>query len=258
MNLPEPSPTSFDLRMHLCGVPLRIHPLFWFSVAILGVRYYADPEAGGIGYFVFWILAVLASVLLHALGQAFVGCLFGMRGGIVLYGLGSLILGVDSLPRCWQRVVVFLAGPFVSFLVVGCIWGLTGLSFPATLSDLGRQTPIATGMFILVRINLTWGLLNVLPLWPLAGGRIAFTVGESLLSRKGQIAAAGLSLGATALLSVWVVLEMSGHLELHYDPRYLLHLEEFSILLLFCFLLWLRSFRILWPENTSDKETATY
>ncbi len=258
MNLPEPSPTSFDLRVHLCGVPLRIHPLFWFSIAILGLRYYADPEAGGIGYFAFWMSAVLTSVLLHALGQVFVGRLFGMRGGIVLYGLGSMILDVDSLPRCWQRVVVFLAGPFVSFLVVGCIWGLAEIPFPATLSDWGWQTPVATCADILVRINLAWGFLNVLPLWPLVGGRIAFTVSEALLGRKGQIVAAVLSLGMTGLLSVWVVLEMSRHLEFHYDPRYLLHLEEFSILLLFCFLLWLRSFRLLWPENASNRETATY
>jgi hypothetical protein len=97
-----------------------------------------------------------------------------------------------------------------------------------------------------------------LPLWPLAGGRIAFSIGEALLGRKGLIAAAVLSLGATALLSVWVVIEMSWHLEFHYDPRYLLHLEEFSILLLFCFILWLRSFKILWPENISNEETAAY
>ena len=173
-----------------------------------------------------------------------------MRGGIVLYGLGSLITGVDSLPRCWQRALVLLAGPLVQLLLVAGIWGLTDLiPFPAPLIEWGWQTPVATGLAILGRIALGWGLLNLLPLWPLAGGRIASDVGESLWGIRGRVAAVILSLGVTTVLSVWVVFEMGWHLNQRYDPRYLLYLEESGVLLLFCFLLWLRSFRILWPEN---------
>jgi Zn-dependent protease len=254
MNLPEPERTRFELRGLLCGVPLRIRPLFWSAAAVLGVRYYADPEAGGVGYFAFWMIAVTVCVLLSGLGQALVGRLFGLRGWIVLDGFGGRLTGLEALPTCRRRVTVLLAGPLVPFALVAGIWVLTdAIPFPETLIEWGWQTPVATGVAILVRINLGWGLLNVLPLWPLAGGRIASDVGETLWGQRGRTAAVGLSLGVTGALTVWVVLEMSWRLSFHYDPRYLLYLEESSILLLFCFVFWVRSFKLLWPPHVSTK-----
>ncbi|HEV3386685.1 MAG TPA: hypothetical protein VG097_17850 [Gemmata sp.] len=256
MNFTETGRTRFEIRSRLCGVPLRIEPLFWSSVAVLGIRYYADPEAGSLGYFIFWIAAVLGCVLLHALGQAGVGRLFGMRGEIVLYSLGSQILGLDKLSRCWRRTAVLLAGPMVQFVLVACIWGLTAIPFPKTLGDWGWQSPIANGVAILVRIALAWGLLNIAPLWPLAGGRIALDVGETLFGRKGKTSALVLSLAFTAILSVWVVFEMSWRLENRYDPLYSIYLLEGIIQLFFCFVLWLQSFKALWPGENSTPEFA--
>jgi Zn-dependent protease len=251
MNSLEPSQTKFDLRGRFFGVPLRVHPFFWSSAAALGIRYYADPEGGSLGYFAFWIAAVLACVLLHAFGQACMGRLFGMRGGIVLYGLGSHISGVKGLSRCRQRVIVLSAGPIVQAALIGCILGLTEIPFPAILSDWGWQTPVATGAVMLVQLNIAWGLLNILPLWPFAGGRIALELGETILGKKGRAIALVLSLATAAIMSVWVALEMSRHLSNRYDPNYLIHLEEGSIRLLFCFILWTKSFKALWTGTES-------
>ena len=249
MKVQEPRQTRFDLRLHLCGAAIRIHPLFWASSALLGVRYYADPEGGSIGWFAFWMTAVLASVFLHELGHLFAGRLFGMRGEVVLSGLGGAVLGLDALPRRWQRVVVLLAGPLVGFLVVAGIWGLTWVPFPAALSEEGWQSAIATSVAMVVWINYDWALLNLLPLWPLDGGRIAVEVGEGLFGRGGLVVALVLSLVVSALLAIWAMLQISWRLEFPYDPRYALYLQHYSILLLYCFLFWLRGFRALWPEQ---------
>ncbi len=257
MKFPEPNRTKYEIRGTIIGVPLRLQPLFWSSVATLGIRYYADPEGGSLGYFLFWIAAALSCLLLHALGQAVVGRLLGICGEIVLDGLGSQFVGVDRLPRCWQRVLTRLAGSLVQFALVGGIWGLTEIPFPQTLSDWGWKSPIANGAKILLDINLTWGLLTVLPLWPLAGGRVALDVGETLLGRKGRTLALLLSLAVTAILSTWVVFEMSLHLSFPYDPRYLLHLIEGVIRLFFCFILWTISFKAMWPVDSSAHEPVT-
>ena len=111
MNVPEPSQSRYDLAWRMCGVPVRITPLFWAASVLLGLRYYLDPEKGSLGYFAFWMAAVLASVLAHQFGQVLVGRLFGMRGEVVLFGLGGRTLGLAGLQRRWQRVVVLLAGP---------------------------------------------------------------------------------------------------------------------------------------------------
>jgi Zn-dependent protease len=92
-------------------------------------------------------------------------------------------------------------------------------------------------------------LLNLLPLWPLDGGRVAVDLGEGLLGTRGKIAALILSVLTAGLLAVWVMLELSVRLEYRFDPRYALYLEQFGVLLMYCFLLWLRSFKELWPEQ---------
>jgi Zn-dependent protease len=249
MNLSEPRPTRLDLHLHLGGVPVRINPLFWAASAILGIRYYADPEAGSIGYSAFWMAAVLAFVLLHEMGHVLVGRLFGMRGEVVLYGLGGLTLGVEGLPRRWQRGVVLLAGPLVGLLVLAAVWGLTGLPIAAAIRDPAWRAVVANGLAIVVRINYYWAVLNLLPLWPLDGGRIACEVGEGLFGRWGRVAALCLCILTVGVLVVGVVLSMSWRANFTLDPRYFLVMEERSIWLLFCFLLWLRSFRALWPEE---------
>ena len=205
MKTPEPQETRFDLHGLLFGVPIRIRPLFWVSSALLGIRYYSDPDGGGAGYFAFWMLAALVSVLLHEYGHVLVGRIFGLRGGIVLGGLGGQTTGLDTLPRRWQRVLVLLAGPVVGLLILAGIWGITAFPFPEALLG-GAATAVATGLDMVGRLNAYWALLNLLPLWPLDGGRIACELGEGLLGRRGVAAALWLCIADTGALSVLLVL----------------------------------------------------
>jgi Zn-dependent protease len=252
---PEPRQTSLDVRFSLGGVTFRIHPNFWLAAALLGVRYYLDPEAGSFGYFAFWIIAATVCVLLRAWAQVCIGRRLGMRGSVVLFGLGSQIRGVELLPRCWKRCIVFVSGPFVQLLIAACLIGLVEVvPFPESLSNDWRAA-IATGFAILIQLNLAWGLLTLAPIWPLDGGRAAVDVGETLLGQRGKTLALLISLVIAALLSMWVVMLLSWHLSFPFDPRYLLHLGEGVIHLLFCFLLWLCAFRALWPDD-SRKELS--
>jgi Zn-dependent protease len=254
VNAPEPHPTRFDLRFRLGGAAVRVHPLFWAAAAVLGVRYYADPEGGNLGWFLFWMAAALASVLLHELGHVFVGRMFGMRGEVVLSGLGGLTLGIDSLPRRGQRLLVLLAGPLVNALVVAALWGMTCLPFPEALSD--WASVVANGTLILLRVNGYWALLNLAPLWPLDGGRMACEIGEGLFGRRGVAAALILSLAFAGLLALSVMLEMRQRYAYPVGERYFLDQQRLSVLLFFCFLFWLRGFREWWAWGPSAARTT--
>jgi hypothetical protein len=245
----EPRPTAFDLRLRLFGVSIRIHPLFWVASALLGIGVYADPQTGGLGCFAFWMAAVLVSLLLHELGHVGVGRLLGMRGEVVLYSLGGLTLGIDTLPRRRQRLAVLVAGPLVGFLILGAVWGITWLPFPDSLREPRWQTTIATALAIVVWINLYWSLLNLWPLWPLDGGRMVCEIGEGLFGRRGRIAGLILCLVGAGLLAVWVMVQMAWLLQFTYDPRYILFMEQWAVLLLFSFLFWVHTFRALWTEE---------
>lgn len=246
----ESRPVPYELRGELLRVPLRVQPLFWLSAALLGVRYLSDPEAGSLGYFAFWMVSVLLSLLLRGLGQACVGKLFRMRGEILFDGLGSHIQGLESLPRPWQRVLVLLSGPLVQFLLVAGVLGFMAVvPYPEWLTSENSKETIATAARIVLQLNLVWGLLTLLPIWPLDGGRAAVAIGEAILGSRGRTFVLVLSLLTIASLSILVVRDMSLYLKLRYDPRYLLHLTEGNIRLIFCFVLWLGTFRAVWPET---------
>jgi stage IV sporulation protein FB len=249
MKDPEVHSTRFDLHWRCRGTSFRITPLFLVSCAILGVRYYVDPEAGSFGWGVFWMVAVVLSVLAHEMGHVLAGWIFGLRGDVILSGLGGVIQGVSTLPQRWQRIVVLLAGPLVQIVIVAGIVGLPLLPFPSVLRRGGLDFAIANGMSMVFWINLDWAVLNLLPIWPLDGGRIAAEIGEGLFGPRGAAWALGASIVTCGILAIGVSLELSLRLSNPYDPHYILYLERFTVLLLFCFLFWVRGFRDLWPEE---------
>jgi Zn-dependent protease len=234
------------LRWRLAGTEFRVQPLFWVSAALLGVWYYHDPDFGGVGFFFLWMGVVFVSLLLHELGHVAAARLFGARGRVILSWLGGRVLGLEGLGR-WRRVAVLLAGPLTNFVVGGLLWAVPSVvPFPAFVLEHHWESPVATGLVLLIVVNLSWGALNLLPLWPLDGGRVACEAAEALGGGRATSVALLLSVVVAGLLTLWDLWVLRTHLVNRYDPRYPLYLEYFSILLVYCFALWLSGFRALW------------
>lgn len=183
-----PAATPYDLRFTLLGIPVRVHPLFWLISAVLGW------ESSVMGVAV-WVGCVFVSVLVHEFGHGLTARAFGYPAGIVLHGMGGLCFsdGERQTPR--QRLAVLAAGPGAGFALYGLLtlvlyalyrvtplestrlllsmFGLAELS-PSTviklLRPLGRTGFMA--VLNLMQINVFWGLVNLLPIWPLDGGQI--------------------------------------------------------------------------------------
>jgi stage IV sporulation protein FB len=266
MKVQEPLHTRLELRLRLFGTPVRISLLFWLAAALLGVRYYADPEIASVAWFAFWMAAVLASVLIHELGHILAGRLFGMHGQVVLHELGSMTLGVDELPHRWQRILVLLAGPLAGALIVAGVWALTYLPLPAWSAE--TRTAIAIAAKMVLVVNVFWTSINLLPLWPLDGGRVACEIGEGLFGSPGVTAALILCLADTVLLTLLAVTLLSLHLNVRFAvplhvPEWIRETElsrlwhlEYGSLLLGCYLLWLRTFRALWGATKDGESDA--
>jgi Zn-dependent protease len=233
-------------------------PWFWVTSAALGIRYYADPEAGTWGYFAFWMIAVLICVLLHELGHALVVRRFGGPVAVVLHAFGGLTLGLEHLPRRGQRLLALLAGPAVNLGMLAGLWAIiTFLPFPSFIAEQGWQTPVATAIFILFRINFWWAALNLVPLEPLDGGRIWCEVGEGLFGARGRRLAQVLFLLTATLLVVALTLDLSRRLEDRFDPRYTLHLQAFAVLLIYLFAFWVRGFEaLLFGQHETDSDIS--
>jgi len=235
----EPEPTSFDLHFRLFGVHVRVHPFFWLCSAFLGWDYLKQGE-GGLQLFLIWMVCVFVSILLHELGHVFAGRLFGARGHIVLYSFGGLAIGSSELQNRWQRVFVYFAGPLIQFLLFGVVFALLVLK---RNEELAVPPVLARTLVILAAINLFWPILNLLPIWPLDGGRISYEVFDWLMPSKGIRVALGISLVLAGLLAAHSLAAEFGQRLIPYVP-----VGGWIAALLFA-LLALRSFQQLQMET---------
>jgi Zn-dependent protease len=216
-----------------------VHPLFWLVTIILG--WPGQPGPTSMRNLVIWIVCVFVSILVHEFGHVLMGRVFGSWGYVVLYSFGGLAVGSNHVRRWWQRVLVSAAGPGAGFLLFALLIaglliaagdkagllladdapGLDGLSLWSRLMQLPALVGLNETMFIvcatLIWINLMWGLVNLLPVWPLDGGMISREVCERY-SPNGRRLSLGISVGAAGLFAVHSLAGLAGRPLIPYLP----------------------------------------
>src|SRR5262249_19067085 len=145
---------------------------------------------------------VFVSLLIHELGHVFMGQVFGAYGHIVLYSFGGLAIGSSNLSGRWKRIAVSFAGPGAQFVLLGLIWLVTDFALPALSLSPGVKRFLDIVLFQLWSINLWWPILNLLPIWPLDGGRITREVLDWLMPQGGVRTSLGVSFVVAGLLAI--------------------------------------------------------
>jgi Zn-dependent protease len=217
----EPTPTRYDLRWRMFGTDVRVHPMFWLVSVIMGARLAEQ----GVLELAIWIVCVFVSILIHELGHVWMGQIFGTRGHIVLYGFGGLAVGSNQLDGRWQRMAVCFAGPLAGFAFLGVLlfalwwWDASSFPFYVLLMQLNLGLPLDplldmevmptlphpilfSAVSHLIFINLLWGLVNLLPVWPLDGGQISRDGCEGIWRERGLLISLGISLTVAGLLAL--------------------------------------------------------
>lgn len=167
----------------LFGFEIRIHVSWIVILAILVVSVATRLEsiAPDLEGPVRWALgaavggAFLLSALAHELGHAIVARRAGIAGGtVVVYFTGGAAPLTLEARRPRDEIAVALAGPLVSLLVGAIAIGVVAAGAttgPGPLADLAPFALIVGGL------NLALGALNLLPAYPLDGGRVIRGVG---------------------------------------------------------------------------------
>ncbi len=182
------APTSYDLRFSLLGIPVRVHPLFWLIAAMLG--WSSKPELT-----VNWVGCVFLSVLVHEMGHALVARHYGWPPEIVLYGLGGYAQFSPSWGHSTSRAVkVLIAGPGAGFVLFGLVCGLEQVLISNQLVIDERWLWVYVWIHFMKDINLWWGLINLLPVFPLDGGQISRLLFMHWFPRSGYATALKLSI----------------------------------------------------------------
>ena len=185
-----PPPTRYDLRFTLAGFPVRVHPLFWLIAVLLGAGS-GDPLQ-----ILIWVIVVFLSILIHEFGHALAFRRFGLSSQIILHFAGGLTVPESTLwGSRWanvalgpnEQIFISTAGPGAGFvfaaLIIGGILAVGGsvitsrllgfLPLPAYAS-LPFGGPIFSAFLTeLLWVNIFWGLINLMPVYPLDGGNVA-------------------------------------------------------------------------------------
>lgn len=117
----------------------------------------------------FAVVGIFASIVLHELGHSLVARRFGMEmRGITLHMFGGAAELEDEPTSPTAELWVAIAGPATSFVLAG----LLRLGALATAGLSSSELPIEMLLRYLAGLNLVLGIFNLLPAFPLDGGRI--------------------------------------------------------------------------------------
>lgn len=173
-------PTAADRRDRwswhigrILGIPTRIHASFALVLLWIGFSTWNDLNSGvavmfGVGF----ALAVFACVLLHEFGHALVARRFGIETRrITLLPIG----GVAELERAPEdpraELWIAAAGPAVNFAIAGVL-AVIGWAV-GMFSGAGPGSQLLSMVFSgLLWANLMLGLFNLVPAFPMDGGRV--------------------------------------------------------------------------------------
>jgi len=156
---------------HIFGSELRVHATFFLLLAWIGAAaWLADgPLAATIN--VLFVLALFACVVAHEFGHALMARRFGISTpDITLLPIGGLAR-LDRMPeKPGQEIAVALAGPAVNVV----IWAvLIALGAGTDIDKLAAIEDPAVGFWgRLAAVNLFLVLFNMIPAFPMDGGRV--------------------------------------------------------------------------------------
>jgi membrane-associated protease RseP (regulator of RpoE activity) len=124
------------------------------------------------------VVCAFVSILVHEFGHALVLRAQGMSPEVVLHAFGGYAAHYDHRrTTTWQRVTMLFAGPAAGFLLYALVRTL--LTLPGFLEwispgefDTQAKVRLREALSHLLFINLWWGLINLLPVFPLDGGQM--------------------------------------------------------------------------------------
>jgi Zn-dependent protease/CBS domain-containing protein len=162
---------SFHLA-RISGIDVRVHATFLLLLAFYG---FGAFQQGGLSAAVFgvsFIVVLFACVLLHEFGHALAARRYGIRTpDITLLPIGGLAR-LERMPeKPGQELVVAAAGPAVN-VVIAIILVLLGARIGGVESVTPEGTHRISVLDTLLAVNLLLVAFNLLPAFPMDGGRM--------------------------------------------------------------------------------------
>src|SRR5437899_11183750 len=174
--------------VRIAGIQLRIHITFLLLIVWLAFGYYSQGGSAVAASRVIFILLLFLCVVLHEFGHAFAAKAFGINPPDMTF---LPIAGVARLERMpeepVQELIIAVAGPLVNVVIA------LGLFVAGGAQALFNPAAVEAGGFVaqLLIINIILVLFNLLPAFPMDGGRVLLSLLATRMSyaRGTQVAA---------------------------------------------------------------------
>jgi Zn-dependent protease len=157
------------------GIAVYVH---WSFVLVPLLVFFSSREAGLLAALVMvaLALAVFGCVLLHEFGHALTARAYGIRSrDITLYPIGGVARLEGIPPRPVEELFIALAGPAVNLaiaFVLAVVLVLLGVSHFVLVPGADAGPPGASFIANLLLANLILAFFNLLPAFPMDGGRV--------------------------------------------------------------------------------------
>jgi Zn-dependent protease/CBS domain-containing protein len=157
----------------IAGIDIYVHATFLVLIYLVGISYWKQQGTmaavfSGVGY----ILALFFCVVLHELGHSLTARRYGIRTrNITLLPIGGIasLEKIPDDPR--QEINVAIAGPAINFFIATLLYLYLDFSNAQVTAE---QFSLTEGSFLyrLMMVNIFLGGFNLLPAFPMDGGRI--------------------------------------------------------------------------------------
>lgn len=198
----------------IAGIDIKIH-LTFFLIVILGAI--GGAAAYGVMGGLFGaalVLLLFLCVTLHELGHGIAARAFGIPvREIILLPLGGLALLGRNPTKAWHELVIAAAGPLVNVFIAALLLLVTGTAMAFGIFDLQTlqlepgafPAPSLQGLLLwLLQANIMLVLFNLIPAFPLDGGRMLRAALAMVLGfRRATRIATSLGQGIAVLLGIF-------------------------------------------------------
>lgn len=182
------------------GIPLKLH--WTFGLIVIYVLF--NVVTNNSFWFLWYILLLFVSVVLHEYGHALTAKKFSIKTkDIILSPIGG-VARLENLPdKPWHEMLVAIAGPLVNLVIVSIIALILFISGETTIlpQNLERVGDSGTAEFFkwVIIMNLALFLFNLIPAFPMDGGRI---LRASLAIKLGKVKATKIASLVGRLLAI--------------------------------------------------------
>ncbi len=174
--------------LRVAGIVVRLHVTFLLLLAWLAWSYYSQGGSAVAAGRIAFILLLFLCVLLHEFGHALAAKAFGIHTpDITLLPIGG-VARLERMPeKPSQELIVALAGPAVNVVIALALFAVVGRSGLMNMDAVEGPNLLVK----LMVINVWLVLFNMLPAFPMDGGRVlrALLATRMNYARATQIAA---------------------------------------------------------------------